>query len=220
MKKVRNIIIYIIILFIVAGGVFSGTKFYDSRHEKTHEVIKEVPVKKIVKEEVQISGETIRSNMANMGKLCTAEYNYTHVETINESKKMKEFKIPFTTSTCIYSYDGVIMAGINFENIRIDKNDEAKIINVSLPNAEIISSDVDQDSFKLYDEKKSIFNPISVTDVTDSFANLKNNEEEKAKEKGLLNKAENNAIILIQNFIQNSYNVENYDIKVQFDKTK
>lgn len=200
--------------------VFLGTKFYYSKQVKTVEVVREVNVEKVVEKEVEISGETIQYNMMRIGKLCTAEYRYTHVEQVESSREIQGFKIPFTTASFIYSYDGNIMAGIDFEEIQIDKNDEEKIITVSLPDAEIISSDVDQDSFKLYDESNNIFNPISISDVADSFADLKKSEEEKAVEEGLLDKARKNAIEMVQNFMRGSYDISDYEIKVSLRKEK
>ena len=217
MKKIKRIIISIFAVVLLCCGIFFGTKFYYSRQVKTVEIIKEVPVEKIVEKEIQISGETIRTSMANIGKLCTAEYNYTHIEKVDSSKEIYGYTIPFTTSMFIYSYDGTIMAGIDFTKIQIDKNDTEKIITVTLPNVEIISSDVDQDSFTLYDEKNNIFNPISVTDVADSFADLKNSEEEKAIEKGLFDRARESAVTLVENFMRGSYDVEDYEIEVVFE---
>ena len=213
MKKIFNIAVGLIVVVLICCGIFFGTKYYYSRQVKEVEVIREV--EKVVEKEIQISWETIRSNMSNIGKLCTAEYNYTHVEQVDSSREIKGFKIPFTKSMFIYSYDGTIMAGIDFTKIQIDKNDNKKVITVTLPDVEIISSDVDQDSFQLYDEKNNIFNPISVTDVTDSFADLKNSEEEKAIEKGLLDKARTNAITLVENFMRGSYDVSDYEIIVK-----
>ncbi|MBD5495084.1 MAG: DUF4230 domain-containing protein [Lachnospiraceae bacterium] len=217
MKKIKRIIISIFAVVLLCFGIFFGTKFYYSRQVNTVEIIREVPVEKIVEKEIQISGETIRTSMANIGKLCTAEYNYTHVEKVDSSKEIYGYTIPFTTSMFIYSYDGTIMAGIDFTKIQIDKNDTEKIITVTLPDVEIISSDVDQDSFTLYDEKNNIFNPISVTDVADSFADLKNSEEEKAIEKGLFDRARESAVTLVENFMRGSYDVEDYDIEVRFE---
>ena len=217
MKKIKRIIISIFAVVLLCFGIFFGTKFYYSRQVNTVEIIREVPVEKIVEKEIQISGETIRTSMANIGKLCTAEYNYTHIEKVDSSKEIYGYTIPFTTSMFIYSYDGTIMAGIDFTKIQIDKNDEEKMITVTLPDVEIISSDVDQDSFTLYDEKNNIFNPISVTDVADSFADLKNSEEEKAIEKGLFDRARESAVTLVENFMRGSYDVEDYDIEVVFE---
>jgi hypothetical protein len=203
-------------LVLVCGIVFLVTKAHYGNQVETVEVIREIPVEKIIEKEVEISGEEIRSSMANIGKLCTAEYSYTHVERVDSSREIKGFQIPFTTATFIYSYDGTILAGIDFTQIQIEKDDIAKKIKVTLPEAEMISSEIDQDSFELYDEKNNIFNPISVTDVADSIADLKNSEEEKAMEEGLLDKAKANAVTLVENFMRGSFDVGGYDIEVTF----
>ncbi|MCH5256720.1 MAG: DUF4230 domain-containing protein [Lachnospiraceae bacterium] len=215
MKKIFNIAVGIIAMILICCGVFLGTKYYYSKQIKEVEVVREV--EKVVEKEIQISGETIRSSMANIGELCTAEYNYTHVEQVDSSREIKGFKIPFTTSMFIYSYDGTIKAGIDFTKIQIDKNDTKKLITVKLPDVKIISSEVHHDSFQLYDEKNNIFNPISVADVADSLVDLENSEKEKSIGDGLLDKAKTNAITLIENFMHGSYDVGEYDIIVVFN---
>lgn len=210
MKKYYNIVT----IFFICYFVFLGTKLYYSRQVKTVEVVREV--EKIIEKKAEISGETIRLSMADIGKLCTAEYTYTHVERVDSSKEINGFEIPFTTATFIYSYEGTISAGIDFTKIKIIKNNMTKEITVMLPDVEIISSDVDQNSFKLYDEKNNIFNPIKVTDVADSFANLKNIEEQKAIRKGLLERAKTNAATLVENFMLASFDVRDYKINVLF----
>lgn len=215
MKKIFSRIVFAFIMALFCCVIFLGTKYYYSKQVETVEVIRVVET--VVEKEIQISGETIRAGMANIGELCTAEYNFTHVEKVDSQRDIKGFKIPFTTSMFIYSYDGTIKAGIDFTKIQIDKNDTKKIITLKLPDVKIISSDVDQNSFQLYDEKNNIFNPISVTDVTDSFADLKNSEEEKAIENGLLDKARTNANMLVENFMLGSYDVSGYDIIVEFN---
>lgn len=211
MQKYLNYLAFIFLCYII----FLGTKFYYSRQVKTVEVVREV--ERIIAKEVEISGEAMRYHMANIGKLCTAEYSYTHIERVDSSRELYGYEIPFTTATFIYSYDGTILAGIDFSKILINKNDITKRITVTLPDVEIISSDVDQNSFKLYDEKNNIFNPIRVTDVADSFANLKNTEEQKALDNGLLDRAEENAVLLVKNFMLSSYDIRDYTIEVVFD---
>jgi hypothetical protein len=201
MKKLRAVAAVVLLCF----AVFFCTRFYYSRHVKTVEYSKET----------EITGETIRSKMSNIGKLSTAEYSYTHLERVDSSRQINGFNIPLTKTTFIYSYDGIIRAGVDFTQIKVEKDDDNKVITVTLPEVEIISSDVDQDSFQLYDEKNNIFNPINVTDITDSFADLKNTEEEKAVNDGLLDKAKTNAVTLIENFMRGSFDVEDYDIVVQ-----
>ena len=224
MKK----IIALLFVFVLAlGGVGFGVMTYmDAKYKSEIEALtalatansgepETIVEEKIVEKEVVISGATIEAGLNNIGKLCTAEYYFTHVSSYDSSKSIRGFKIPGTKSKFVYSYDGTILAGVDFTEIKVDKDEETKKITVTIPKAEIISSDVDQNSFKLYDEKSNIFNPIKVTDVTNSFADLKNDEEKKAISSGLLDKAKENAVSLIENFMRGSYNVEDYTIEVK-----
>lgn len=164
---------------------------------------------------IELSGETIRSNIANIGKLATAEYSYTHVEHFDSSRTIGNFKIPLTKTSYIFSYDGTIIAGVDFTQANVNKNDTNKTITITLPEVEIISSDVDQNSFQLYDEKKNIFNPTDVTDYAESFADLKTSEEQNAIDKGLFDDAKANACTIINSYMS-SLNITNYTINVTF----
>ena len=99
MKKLLYKAAALLVTVLACLAVFWGTKFYYSRQVKTVEVIREIPVEKIIEKEVEISGEAIRVNMANIGKLCTAEYSYTHVERVDSQREIQGFKVPFTTAT-------------------------------------------------------------------------------------------------------------------------
>jgi len=188
--------------------------------EVVTEVVTEIvttEVEKIIEKEVVISGQTIASGMERIGELATYEYYYTHVESFNEHSEYKNFVIPYTETSFIYSYDGVIKAGIDFTKISVDKDDKKKTLTVTLPKAEILSNDIDENSFTLYDEKTSVFNPLSVSDVASSFQDMKQSEEKKAIEKGILKKAEENAERVVENFMRGSYNIDDYKITVTFE---
>lgn len=155
----------------------------------------------------KFSGETLEGGLNSMGFLVTSEYRYTHAATYEKSRSLftiKEF--PGTKSKFIYICDGVISAGVDFEKIKLeaDEKDDTITISITMPQAEIKYSELDLDSFKVLDEEKSIFNPITVEDVKNSFADVKTDEENKAKEKGLLENAASNAQTLIENFLKSS----------------
>lgn len=215
MKKYLNkIMVSAGVVLLIICVFFGINKYFHSRQTKT-----ETESVGIIDKKVEISSETIRYKMSNIGELCTAEYSYTHVERVDSSRQIKDFKIPFTSNSFIYSYDGIIKAGVDFTKIQVDKEDSEKLITVTIPKIKIITSEVDQESFKLYDEKNNIFNPIKVTDVTNAFADLKNSEEQKAIEKGLLDRAKANAESLIKTFV-NEYDIEDYKIKIIFNNAE
>lgn len=84
-----------------------------------------------------------------------------------------------------------------------------------MPQAEIHSSELDLNSFKMLDEERNIFNPITVEEVKNSFNNIKDFEEKKAKERGLLQKANSNAKALIENFLKSAVKDKEYEIKFE-----
>ncbi|MBO7677893.1 MAG: DUF4230 domain-containing protein, partial [Erysipelotrichaceae bacterium] len=122
--------------------------------------------------------------------------------------------IPLTSNSFTYSYDGSIKSGIDFSQIEVSVDKETKEITVLLPKAEITSSEVDPDSYKFYEIRNNILNPISPEDYAVSFADLIHKEEERAFKEGLLDKADANAQKMMKNFIS-SYNSDSYKITVK-----
>lgn len=120
-----------------------------------------------------------------------------------------------TNSRFIYSYDGVVKAGIDFAGIGVEKDDENRRIAISLPKARVLSSELDENSFQLYDEKNSIFNRCSVSDVNITNRELKRAAEEKTIAKGLLDRADDNAKLLIKGLLQSTYDVSGYTIQIE-----
>ena len=206
-KKIIQLIIILVAAAIIAVGVFFiKKKIAEKKSESTGSGW--------IEEQESLTGEIISECLADIGELATEEYFYTEVETFDSSKSIKGFEIPFTTSTVIFSYEGVIKAGIDFTAITVEKDNSKKVITVTIPKSKILSSEIDNDSFEVYDEKNSIFNRITVTDVNDSIADLKERAESKAIDKGILDKADANAKLLIKNLLKSTYDLSGYVVKV------
>ncbi|MBQ8995082.1 MAG: DUF4230 domain-containing protein [Oscillospiraceae bacterium] len=223
----RILATFLMILFFVA--VIIGMRFYYRRQIETLEdeiekserdpdvssVIKE---EKVFLEDITLSGETIQEGLKDIGKLVTAEYYFTHVETFESQVDLFGLKIPGTRSSYVYSYDGSVIAGVDFNKILVEKDDVKRTITIHLPKVEIISTEIDPDSFLLYGEKKSIFNPFEVEDFALSQSDMIRIEQEKAVEEGLLERAAENAEQILLNFLSGSFGLERYEIKVVFAK--
>jgi len=67
-------------------------------------------------------------------------------------------------------------------------------VNITLPEAEILSHQIDEDSIEVFDETTSIFNPLKVEDYQAFNKDQKKKMEEKAESKGLLTEAKAKAI--------------------------
>ena len=211
MKKFKLILPVILVALMIAVAFYIS-----NRIERNTSVEKQDNL--FTQTEKTITGDIIKSGLADIGELATEEYYYTGVESFDSSKSIKGFDLPFTTSRFIYSYDGVIKAGIDFEEIEVEKDDLKKLIVVTLPQSKILSSEIDHDSFKLYDEKQSIFNPLHVTDVNDTIKDLKAKAEADAIKKGVLTRADKNAVTMLKQFLKSTYDLGDYTIKVQTEK--
>ncbi|MBR3562122.1 MAG: DUF4230 domain-containing protein [Oscillospiraceae bacterium] len=173
----------------------------------------------IAAEREEISVETIRSGMSDIGELATEEYWFTQVQTYDSSKSAQifdlSFDLPLTRNRFVYSYDGVIKAGVDFTKASVEVDPAARLITVRLPRAQILSSEIDYDSFELYDEQTSIFNPLSVRDVNRSNHEMLQSAEKDAIAKGVLDRADENASLLVQNFLRGAFHAHTYAIRVE-----
>ena len=180
-------------------------------------VIKEV--EKFVEVEKEITSEIIEDGLKDMGVLITEEYYFTDVISYSSVKKFLKTKIElgFTESSYLAGYDGVVSAGVDFSKVSVEKDNETFTVTVHAPKPEIQYVDIDFNSFVLYSEKEGIGNPISAEDFNASLVELENTARVKAKEKGLLEKADENARIMIQNFISGLIDTSVYSIRITSD---
>ena len=211
----------IFILLLLAVFAFAGLFVYENffKEGASHTIVvptvTKEPVNSIEEKTTSVAGTTIQSGLRDIGKLVTEEYFFTHVEDFKSAKQVHGFEIPLTKSSYLYSYDGTIQAGVNFAKISVDKNDTDKTVVITVPKAEITSVEIDEDSFKVYDEKSNIFNPIKLEDFNKSQDDLKQYEKDNAVKKGVLEKAQNNAGVLIKNFVMSTYDLKGYKVDVK-----
>ncbi len=204
--------------------VFLGTRNYytEKMREEKEEKQKPEPTPvtvnddngKWLKKAIVLTGETVAAGLKDIGKLCTAEYYFTHVETFESKKELWGYTIPGTTSSYIYSYDGRILAGVDFTKVAVDVDGERKTVTVTLPAVELITSEIDEDSFTLYGEKTGLFNPFEVEDFALSLSDMIKSEEKKAVETGLLDRAAENAETILRNFLAGSMELEEFNIVI------
>lgn len=215
MKKLK-IALAVLLAFVIVGV---GAFLLGRSAQRGAVLSEEESGSGVVTEHEEISGETIRSGMTDIGELATEEYWFTQVQTYDSSKSAQifdlSFDLPLTRNKFVYSYDGVIKAGVDFAAASVEVDNALRRVTVTLPKARILSSEIDYDSFELYDEQKSIFNPLSVRDVNKSDGELLRSAEKDAIAKGVLTRADENAETLVVNFLRGAFEVRSYAIKVE-----
>lgn len=213
----------VILLMVILVIVHQSQPLNSSIPEATPEAVLENAAKKhngpsFVTINTTISTDVIQDGLRDMGELATEEYYFKEVVSYSSIKQFLGLNLGLTESSYLAGYEGVIKAGIDFTEIKVGKDDDNKIITVTLPRTRILSSEIDPDSFELYSEKEGWGNPISVTDYNNSLAELIKKAETSATERGVLEKADENAQLIIRNFILTLLGDQAYT--VQFNTAK
>ena len=159
---------------------------------------------------ISVSTDTIQDGLANMGVLVTQEYYFTQVEKYTKEKTFLKFIT--SSSEFMYSYDGAVMAGIDFEKIEIKTDEDRKIITVDMPDSEIQAVTIDKDTFKIYSEKDSLWNPLKLEDYNISLVEFEDAAKEKAIASGILGRSDEQALNLVREFISSLPNTGEYTI--------
>lgn len=124
-----------------------------------------------LRESIFFESKTTKIGFEDIGELATQAAYCTELNVIDNSRELYGVTIPFTQSKYISSYDIVIKAGFDFKDIEWKVNGTS--IEVELPEAKILSSEIDLDSFKVYHDDESIFTPITMTENNEALKKLK-----------------------------------------------
>lgn len=154
--------------------------------------------------------QTTKLGFEDIGELATQEANCTEVNVTEDVRKLFGIDIPFTQSKYIYSYNVIVKAGYDFGEIRYEVKKDS--IKVKLPEVRILSSQVDEDSFRVYHEKESIFNQIRLEENNAAFAKLKEQAEKDAVANGLYENARSNAKTILKGNFAQAYDLDDYKI--------
>ena len=157
-----------------------------------------------LRSDIFFDSKTTKIGFENIGELATQTAYSTQLGVLYG------VTIPFTNSKYIYSYDVVIKAGFDFGDIEWNENNN--VIEVKLPKAKILSSELDLNSFKIYHENESVFNQITITENNEAMKKLQKTAEENAVANGLLENARDNSETILKIFFSNKYDLEKYEI--------
>lgn len=219
---IKWIIIAAVLIAILLVIFFKG---YSTATKKYEELITELetevdrlsePVAVYEKATKEISLSLIESEIKNIGELATVEYLYTDAGKFEDPKELFGMNIPFTTKSFIAKWDGIIKAGIEIDKITVDINHTNKEITIFMPNAAILSHEIDNNSIETLDEKNGLFNPLKVEDIREFDSISKDAMENRAIENGILDKAYENAENIIETLVNNQV-VQEQGYTVKFE---
>ena len=174
----------------------------------------------LVQEKEAITQDILQQQIQEIGELATAKYYYTNMGRYENTLQVGGKNIPFTKKMFIISYDGTVKAGVELKDIRVTLED--RVIRVVIPEARILSHEVDMESVTVFDEKNSIFNGLATEDVTRFLTEQHVLMEEKAVGSGILEDARKNAGNSLKALYQallkeHEDDEEGYTLEVEFE---
>ena len=153
-------------------------------------------------EPTKMTSDLLSQQIQNISELAVVEYNYTNMGKFENQATFYGWKVPFTTKSFIISYDGKIKVGIDMSLVEVKI--KGKNISVSVPEAKILSHEIDEKSIEIFDETKNIFNQISITDYNQFAIDQKDKMETNVKEKGIIKESQEKTEKVITSFIKSS----------------
>ena len=161
--------------------------------------------------------KTTKFGLEDVGELVT-ETCYTTV--LEDSKVDKDFfnlfKIPFSESRQIFSYDFQVDAAVDFREIKYEINSSNKEINIILPHARIYKTTLNPASFKVYLDSSSIFSRIDLDMHNEAVKKMQEKAESDCINNKLLETADLNAKRLLSVFFSSKDNFKDYKINYNY----
>ena len=126
-------------------------------------------------------------------ELVTAKYRYSDIITLKKSTA-------FAKSYSIIKYTGIVRAGIaDITDISYSVSLDGKTITLSVPQAEVLGNEIVSQS--VFDEKQSVFVPISTQEIFDEIEKAKSEAVEDMIAEGVLEEAREYAVRVITQFM-------------------
>ena len=143
------------------------------------------------------------------------EATFKAIGKIHKPTEIGKLKIDtsLTTSDYVFSYNAVIKAGYDLENIKDDGGNElTQTITVTLPKASILDSYLDEDSYVQYWEGEKITANVGLEDFHKEKKKMLKEAKQDAIKGGLYEKASDHAKVVISDYIHSLKGYENYNV--------
>lgn len=160
-----------------------------------------------------ITSDLIGQQLEAVSELATVEYHYTNMGKFENQVDFYGWKVPLTKKGFIISYDGTIKAGVDLGEVQVEVS--GKTITVTLPEAQVLSHEMDEDSIQVFDETQNVFNPLQISDYTGFTADQKKEVEQRALDKGLLQEAGEKAGDAVEQLLELLPGMEEYTLQVK-----
>ena len=173
-KIILRIVTIIVVAILVLCGAYFGFKRFTT-----------------VKTESKLA--LVDRQLSYCQELVTAKYRYSDIITLKKASG-------FAKSYSIIKYTGIVRAGLaDITDVSYSVSLDGKTITLSIPKAEVLGNEIVSQS--VFDEKQSVFVPISTQEIFDEIDKAKNDAVEDMIAEGILDDARTYSIRIITQFM-------------------
>ena len=145
--------------------------------------------KHFTKVKIEKNHALIDRQLSYCQELVTAKYRYSDIITIKKASG-------FSKSYSIVKYSGIIRAGIaDVTDVYYSVSPDGKSVYLEIPNAELLGNDLIKQ--EVFDEKQSIFVPITTQEIFDEIDEARRQTAEDMIVEGILKEAREYAVKII-----------------------
>ena len=147
-----------------------------------------------------ITSTGIGGTLEDISEMAVEQYSYSAVGRFEEDGwRALGLRVPLTGKQFLIAYDGVVKAGVkNIEKSDVSIDDVTRTITIKVSKAEILSNEIEPSSVTVYDQSFNPLNQVRVENYAEFLDGEEKRAEEKAKQNGLLDRAQQRVTDLVK----------------------
>lgn len=160
-----------------------------------------------------ITTDQLEEQINSIGELATLKYIYTNASRKEGSLTwLWGWTLPFSDSSLLVTYDGMIKAGIDLKEVTFAVNESDRTITVTLPKSRILDNNIPQETINVLEVKDGLFNPVTFTDYNQFISEEKKVMETRAIDLGVLTDADKEAKAIVEGFLKAIPGMDGYTL--------
>lgn len=147
-----------------------------------------------------ITSTGIGGTLEDISEMAVEQYSYSAVGRFEEDGwRALGLRVPLTGKHFLIAYDGVVKAGVkNIEKSDVSIDDVTSTVTIKVSKAEILSNEIEPSSVTVYDQSFNPLNQVRVENYAEFLDGEEKRAEEKAKQNGLLDRAQQRMTDLVK----------------------
>lgn len=147
-----------------------------------------------------ITSTGIGGTLEDISEMAVEQYSYSAVGRFEEDGwRALGLRVPLTGKHFLIAYDGVVKAGVkNIEKSDVSIDDVTNTVTIKVSKAEILSNEIEPSSVTVYDQSFNPLNQVRVENYAEFLDGEEKRAEEKAKQNGLLERAQQRVTDLVK----------------------